>query len=80
MKWLEFKHINSVNKLCDIRCVTLKTLIGDDLHVNLMDESLEFGSSVGLLPLVAMQRVHQPCDQPGGEDGGVGFVEVLEIS
>lgn len=53
---------------------------GDDLHDNLMDESLEFWSPLGLLPLVAMQRVHQPRDQPGGEDGSVGFVEVLEIS
>lgn len=45
-----------------------------------MDESLEFRSPVGQLPLVAMQRVHQPRDQPGGEDGSVGFVEVLEIN
>lgn len=45
-----------------------------------MDESLEFRPPVGLLPLVAVQRLHQPRHQPGGEDGRVGFVEVLEIS
>lgn len=50
------------------------------LYTDLMNESLEFRSAVCLLPLIAVQRVHQPCDQPGWEDGGVSFVEVLEIS
>lgn len=45
-----------------------------------MNEPLEFRPPVRLLPLIAVQRVHQPRDQSGREDGGVSFVEVLEIS
>lgn len=49
-------------------------------QADLQEESLQPGSPVCQLSLILTQGFYQPCDQPGGEEGGVHPVQVLEVN